>query len=261
VAYYNPAAIAFQTIPTATLAYSVLSLDRKLNFLSFTKSLKPNAGISLSIINAGVGNIDGRDRDGIHTDTYSTSENAFMLSFCLRPAPSFSLGITTKILYHVLFEEMNSTSVAIDVGALYILSPEFTLAAVIQDINAKYNWNSTKLYGILGNDFSDRFPLRRHLGISWTPLWYPCIFSCEYESVGTESFVRFGAEVKVIEGLQIRGGIDQIALTDEMAAKPALGMAFQTNATHWSPSFQYTYIFEPYSPSGVHIVSLSLRFQ
>lgn len=70
--YYNPALVPFETEPTAVATYGVLSLDRTLNFLSYTKSLKPNAGFSLSLINAGVGNIDGRDRDGIHTETYST---------------------------------------------------------------------------------------------------------------------------------------------------------------------------------------------
>ena len=258
--YYNPASVSFESEPIVVATYGVLSLDRKLNYLSYTKSLKPNAGFSLSIINAGVGNIDGRDRDGIHTETYSTSENAFLLSFGLKPTSKFAFGVTAKILYYSLFEGIKSTTAGIDVGAIYLLSQEFTLGAVVQDITAKYKWDTSKLYGTLGNSSSDNFPLRKRVGLSWMPNDYPIIFSGEFESIGSALYIRAGSEIKVYDGVHIRGGIDQIAMNADLPAKPSVGISVQTKMANWTPSFDYAYVFEPYSPSGIHILSLALRF-
>jgi hypothetical protein len=259
-AYYNPAIVPFESEPTVVATFGVLSLDRKLNYLSYTKSLKPNAGFSLSIINAGVGNIDGRDRDGIHTETYSTSENAFLFSFGLKPTSNFAFGVTANILYYSLFEGIKSTTAGVDVGAIYLLTPQVTLGVVVQDIIARYKWDTSQLYGQLGNSSSDYFPLRKRIGLSWMPKDYPVILSGEFESMGSVLFVRAGSEIEVYDGVCIRGGIDQIALNTDLPAKPSLGISLQTKVANWSPSFQYAYIFEPYSPSGIHILSLALRF-
>ena len=259
-AYYNPAVVPFESEPTAAATYGVLSLDRKLNFLSYTKSLKPNAGFSLSVINAGVGNIDGRDNDGIHTATYSTSENAFLFSFGIKPVPNFAFGVTAKILYYSLFEGIKSTTAGVDVGVIWLLSEELTLGAVVQDITAKYKWDTSQLYGQLGNASSDYFPLRKRIGLSWMPKDYRVIVSGEFESLGSALVVRAGSEVEVYEGVHIRAGIDQIAVNTDVPAKPSLGISLQTKVANWTPSFQYAYIFEPYSPTGMHILSLALRF-
>jgi hypothetical protein len=258
--YYNPATVPFESEPTVAATYGVLSLDRKLNYLSYTKSLQPNAGFSLSIINAGVGNIDGRDRDGIHTENYSTSENNFLLSFGLKPTSDFAFGMTAKILYYSLFAGLKSTTAAIDIGAIYLLSQQLTLGAVVQDITAKYKWDTSKLYGQLGNSSVDYFPLRKRIGLSWTPKDYPILVSGEFEAIGSSLFIRAGSEIEVYDGVYIRGGIDQIAMNADVPAKLALGISVQTKVANWTPSFQYAYIFEPYSPSGIHILSLTLRF-
>jgi hypothetical protein len=260
-AYYNPAVVPFESVPTAVAAYGVLSLDRRLNYLSFTKSLKPNAGISLCIINSGVGDIDGRDRDGVHTDTYSTSENSFMLSFGLHPVPKLSVGICVKVLYYNLFEGMKSTTAALDIGALYLLSEEFTIGGVLQDINAKYKWDTSPLYGINGNSSIEKFPLRKRIGVSWSPANYSLLISSEFEAIGSAAYFRIGSEVEVYDDIFIRGGIDQIALNADMPAKPSLGISVQTKVATWTPAFHYAYVFEPYSPSGIHILSLSMRFK
>jgi hypothetical protein len=259
-AYYNPAALPFESAPTALASYSVLSLDRRLNYLSYTQSLKPNAGISLSIINAGVGDIDGRDGDGVHTQTYSTSENSIMFSFGLQPVPQFSFGITLKVLYYNFIEGIKSTTAGLDIGALYLLTDEFTLGAVVQDINAKYKWDSSPLYGINGNSSVERFPLRKRIGISWSPSKYSLLISGEVEAIGSAEFVRIGSEIEIYDGIHLRGGIDQIALNSDLPAEPSLGISVQTKLSTWTPAFQYAYVFEPYSPSGIHILSFSLRF-
>lgn len=260
-AYYNPASLPFTSAPTIEAAYSVLSLDRKLNYLSYTRSIKPDAGFSLAIINSGSGEIDGRDYDGNHTQYYSTSENSFILSFGLKPGQRFAFGVSVKILYYSLFEKVKSTTAAIDVGALYLLSKQFTFGLVVQDIGSKYNWNTSELYGLSGNVTTDRFPLRKRIGLSWVPPEYPLTVSSEFESIGSATYLRFGSEIEIYDGVNIRGGFDQIALNTDEPAKPALGISLKKKFASWAPSFQYTYVFEPYSPYGIHILSLSLSLK
>ncbi len=259
--YYNPAILPFVSIPTLDIAYCILSFDRKLNFLSFSNNIKPNAGFSISVINAGVTNIDGRNRDGIHTETYSTSENAFIFSFGLRPNPNFSIGVSAKILYYYLFENMKSTTAAIDVGILYVLTDGLTIGAAIQDIKGKYHWNSSKLYGIDGKDFYDNFPLRKKIGLAWLQKDLSFIISSELEMVGSGIIARVGSEIELIPGLALRGGIDQISLDSDLLPKPSLGFSLESQSIIWMPKFQYTYVFEPYSINGIHILSLAYKFK
>ena len=102
VGYYNPALLSWSEYRHASASFGILSLDRHLNFLSYSQPLQPNAGISAGIINAGVSNIDGRDADGEPTGPLKTSENEIFLSFSNRFKSGFSLGITIKFLYHQL---------------------------------------------------------------------------------------------------------------------------------------------------------------
>ena len=134
------------------------------------------------------------------------------------------------------------------------------MGAVIQDILSKYKWDTSTLYGQLGNTSTDVFPLRKRIGVSWMPTEFPVLVSGEFESIGSAFYMRAGSEIKVYEGIHIRGGIDQIALNAALPAKPSLGISVQTKVANWTPSFQYAYIFEPYSPSGIHVLSIALRF-
>ncbi|MCX8011180.1 MAG: hypothetical protein N3A61_08510, partial [Ignavibacteria bacterium] len=257
--YYNPALLPYILTPTVSITYGILSLDRKLNYLSYSSNLKPNAGFSIGIINSGVSNIDGRNSDGIHTETYSTSENAFLFCFGLKPSSKISIGATAKILYYYLFEEMKSVTASIDVGLVYLITDGLVIGAVVQDLKGKYHWNSTKLYGKYGRDFYDYFPLRKRISLSWIPTDYSFSYSGEFEIIGSSKFIRFGSEYQILESISIRGGVDQISLDNDLPIKPTFGLSFETEVMKWKPTFQYTYVIEPYSLHGIHLLSLSLK--
>jgi len=150
VSYYNPAITPYQDNNSVQTGYSFLSLDRNLNFLSYTRRFdfysskdsaignrKPRttAGFSLGVINAGVSNIDGRDNNGLQTGELSTSENQFFLGFAVKFSQKLSIGITAKFYYFSLFEDVNTTGFGLDIGALYRINENFNAALVITDIN------------------------------------------------------------------------------------------------------------------------------
>jgi hypothetical protein len=258
--YYNPALVPFQTEKNLTASYGILSLDRSLNCLTYTVPLKPNAGLSISIINSGVASIDGRNSDGVQTGTTSTSENAFMLSFGIRPKSNFSFGLTMKVYYSSLYQGVSSATTAFDAGIVYIPVQDVTCAVVVQDINGHYKWDSSSLYGEYGKSYIEDFPLRKRIAIAWSPSAWPALVTGEFEYIGSDPMLRFGTEVFLVDAFALRAGIDQILLNGEMPAKPSLGFLFHMNIFKKQMDFQYAYVFEPYSPSGIHILSIGLNF-
>ena len=107
ISFYNPAVTPFLTQRNVSASFGILSLDRSLNTLSYSQPLAPAAGLSASIFNAGVRNIDGRDNAGNHTSMYSTSENQFAFTFGNRFSKKLALGVGLKIYYYSLFESLN----------------------------------------------------------------------------------------------------------------------------------------------------------
>jgi hypothetical protein len=260
--YYNPALPSFATQRFATATYGFLSLDRRVGFLNFTQSIHPTAGLSAGIIYAGIHNIDGRDSDGEHTEDYSTSEYQFFLAFSNKFADRLSIGVAAKLYYSNLFQDATATTVGVDVGVLYRVTESLTVGAVIQDIDAKYRWDTSSLYGRSGTVTTDQFPLLTRAGVAYfLPNGLGTVaMDIERNNQGT-TLVRAGAEVTVVEYLTVRGGVDRMQTTEnDNGVKPSLGFTIHRGFDGLSPSLSYAYVFEPFSTSGMNIISVSFGF-
>ncbi len=257
--YYNPAAIAFTAGPTFEASVGLLSLDRSLNFAHFTTRIPPAAGFSFAVINAGVSNIDGRNRDGIHTRDLSTSENQFSFGFGLQFNDRLAAGLAIKLYYYSLFEDMSTTSVGLDMGILYKLDRRITLAANVKDINSQYKWNSTEIYEQQGRTTTDKFPVLFQFGGSYLTDDKTLLVGIQGEYSNAYNFiVRAGIEAFVTENIILRGGIDN--LLDDALSKPSLGIGIRYPVGDWLPSFNYTLVFEPNAPSSFHLLSIGIEF-
>ena len=256
----NPALVPFQSDLHASAAYSLLSLDRRLNLLSFGQALHPNAGISIQVMNAGVGNIDLRTTDGLPNGTASTSENAFLLSFGLQPRPQIGVGVSAKILYYSLYTDVKSTTVGFDLGFLYRITDELTFGAALLDVGSDYHWETSKIYAEQGQSTVDRFPRRTELSLSETPAGWHVTAAAQVEWIGRTAFWKAGTEVRLVEGVWIRGGVDQVSFSGATNARPAGGLAVQQTLGRWFLSVEYTYVLEPFSPAGIHVIGASVSF-
>jgi hypothetical protein len=257
--YYNPALTAFQQDHAVGLSYGILSLDRSLNTFYYSQPLPPTAGVSFSVINAGVKNIDGRDADGFHTENYSTSENEFILSFALRPSRKFAFGISPKLYYYHLFDNVNSTAFGIDAGIIYRITEQLTFGASLRDAIAKYKWDTSKLYGQLGNATTEPFPVLRTFGLSYDA--GDVVLAADVQTTNQhETLLRGGAEWRIVEELTIRTGIDHWNTGDSKEAAPTFGFSLHHAIDGWDPMLTYAYGIEPYALSGIHTISLSTRF-
>lgn len=275
VAYYNPAASVFQEGNSFQTGYSFLSLDRSLNFLSFTRrfefrsSKSENlgrpasvAGLSAGIINSGVSKIDGRDNNGLKTKELSTSENLFFLGVANKFSEKFALGLTVKLYYYKLYEQVTTTSVGLDIGALYRFNDNFNFSFVLADLNAKYKWDTSPIYGQQGLSSENEFPLLKKIGVRYYNPEYKFLIVTEFENsnAGT-NIIRFGGEYNIYEGLYLRAGVDQLNLSnDDWAVKPAAGFSYLYKFDDYIVGIDYAFMLEPYSSSDRHIIGVNFNF-
>jgi hypothetical protein len=262
VGYYNPALLAFASSRNGSASFGFLSLDRKLNFLQYTQPLPPMGGLSFGIINSGVSNIDGRDADGEPTGPLKTSENQVNLGFAARFKNGFSFGLSFKLYHYQLYTDLVSTTIGLDIGAFYRVRPDISVSLVVRDINSKYKWDSSNLYGQSGATTQDNFPM---LFIAGTAVSLPGelgIASAEVELSNVKTIVaRAGVEVPIIPEVTVRGGVDRIDLKESgMGVRPSLGFSLSKDFDGWSPALYYAYVMEPFSPSGMHMISLAVHF-
>ena len=258
VALYNPALAPFQTTPAILAGSALMSLDRSLLFVSYGTHLPPSAGISFTIVRAGVSSIVGRDRNGVPTQSYSVAENAFGLSFGLRPAPDLSIGVTARLLYAQMIEELTSTTVGLDLGASYLVQEGLRGSIVLRDVNAKYKWDTKSLYGQNANSTIDKFPTRFIVALGWTPAETQSAISIEAEAVAGGWLYRTGAEISLHEMLVVRAGVDGIDPTETLGSRWSAGLSVVHTGLPWNPTFDYAFMSEPYSPSPVHVITLRL---
>jgi hypothetical protein len=276
VSYYNPALSPFQENNLLQAGYSFLSLDRSLNFLSFTRKFdfysskdtssnrvpRGTAGISAGLINSGVSGIDGRDNNGLQTGELSTSENQFFISVANRFSRKLSIGIALKFYYYKLYEEINSNGFGLDLGALYKINENWNVSFMLVDINSKYEWDTSPIYEQQGLSTTDKFPLLKKIGVSYYNSELQLLTAIEFENSGAETnVIRIGAEYNIYEGLYLRGGIDQFNLQNiDAAFKPSLGFSYAKNLGDFILAVDYAFMIEQYSPSDRHIIGVNFLF-
>ncbi len=277
VSYYNPALNSFQDRNLFQSTYSFLSLDRNLNFVNFTKSFpmgrkqnadgtytKPRsiAGVSLGIINAGVSEITEYDNNGRKTGETSTSENQFFLSVSNRFSDKLAIGIGFKYYFYDLYEDVTSTSFGVDIGALYLLNENITIAVSLVDLLSKYDWDTSEIYGQNGRNTEDKFPLLKRIGLAYKFDDPNLIASIELESSNAETtFLRFGGEYNIFENLFLRAGFDKLNLQNtDFPVRPSFGFSYFHDLRSTKIGIDYAFVIEPYSSSDRHIVGVNIIF-
>jgi hypothetical protein len=276
VSYYNPALAPFQENNSLQTGYTFLSLDRSLNFFSFTRKFdfysskdtlpyrqpRGTAGVSAGIINSGVSGIDGRDNSGLQTGELSTSENQFFLSVSNRFSRKLSIGVAVKFYYYKLYEDVTSNGIGLDIGALYKLNDNWNISLMLSDLNSKYQWDTSPIYGQSGLSTTDEFPLLKKIGISYFIPELKILTALEFENsnAGT-NIIRAGIEYNIYEGLFLRGGIDQFNLSNiDAAFKPSIGFSYSKAFDSWIIGIDYAFMIEQYSSSDRHVIGLTFNF-
>lgn len=260
--YYNPALASFQSGGSVSGSVALMSLGRQLNVITYTQGLKPTAGLSIGLINANVSNIDGRDADGVHTTNLSTNEYLAFFSFSNEFFPGFSLGLNLKMYYYDLYSGLTSSAYGFDLGGLYEVTGNLSVAAVVTDLGVQYHWDSSNLYGTDGSNFISPFPHIFKVGASYN---IPMINSCltaEYDvAPGSLKGFRAGVEYAPLQILALRAGISTSnQLNLGTVVTPSFGFGAKIDFLDFAPEINYAYVSEPFTPYGIQTISLMFGF-
>ncbi len=276
-AYYNPALSVFQNGNNFSTAYTFLSLDRSLNYLNFTRKFefysskdsiseikKPRAtaGFGLGIINSGVSHIDARDNQGFKRDELSTSENQFFLDVAIKFSDKVAIGLGVKLYYYKLYEDVTTSSIGFDLGAVYTFDKNWSFAFVITDLNAKYKWDTSPIYQQEGTMTENKFPTTKRIGVCFTEPEMKFLVSSEFvfDSYGSK-ILRLGGEYNIYDKLFLRAGADNLFLNNsDQPVHPSFGFSYTKDFDILSAGFEYAYVLEQYSPGDRHIIGINLIF-
>ncbi len=283
--YYNPALAPFAQRQNIEATVALLSQGRELQFLQFAAPLRPRAGVAVGLVHAGVSGIDGRDNSGYHTEDYSTDDFGLFLGFGTRMGKRVTAGVGLQLFRAAYFDELSaSNSIGVDLGLSVAPTDRLRLGFALDDLLARYSWDTADLYGSDGKSTTDRFPTRFRVGAAYTPTPAVSVMA-EYESrilsgehrtgevevLGdaprfvTESRIlhlherryRAGVEWRPVTRLAFRTGVN--AGGDD-AARPSAGFQIEQPLGELLSRVDYAFVMAPFDSGHMHFITLSVFF-
>lgn len=282
-AYYNPALAPFAPNQRLEATAALLTLDRSFQTLQFATPLKPRAGIAVGLVHAGVAGIDGRDNSGYHTQEYATDEFAFFLAFGTRIGGRLTAGVGLQIFRADLIDELTPVNtIGVDAGLTFRVTDALHLGLVLDDLLARYTWDTSGLFGTNGRTTTDRFPTRLRLGGAYRLLDGRALVTAEYESRFTpgegrvpflleaggppetglettdytlhDARFRLGAEYRLADALSVRGGVDRLGAG--ATAQPSAGFAVTQPVGALTLRAEYAFALQPFDAGGLHMITM-----
>ncbi len=266
--YYNVAGLPHLARRELTASLRVLSLGRSFTYIGYAQPVRPdtsgkysgalNGGFALAWIRAGVGGIDGRDFDGRKTGDLSYEEHLFALSFALSPTRFLSVGFGAK-LFLARFPgitdtggSVSSQSVGFDLGVLFRPHERISIGLAVRDLNAKYTWNTDKLYD-RGTSTVDRFPVTRVGGVAVQVLPGRLTIAVDVEKNDRQDgVVRVGGEFRPHPGVSLRAGLND--------GSPTLGAGYAFDVLGRRARLNYAYVALGNSLDSEHVFAWTFSF-
>lgn len=282
--FYNPALAPYIKNQSLGLSAALMTQDRQLQFVELQTPLKPLAGIAAGLAHTGVRNIDQRNLSGYHIGMISTNEYAFFAAFGVRIGHRGSLGIGLQLFRNDLHSHLPSTrTFGLDVGIGVHILPSLHIGLVLDDLLAKYRWDTISRDGA---GVTDEFPTRVRIGASWIVMDGRLQLLAEYESSFSareilepdvvfsgnaprqiytvrevtlhQSHLRVGAEFSLIPAMVIRAGMARLEEFSHGGPRPSTGFMIEQSLGLLVTQVAYTFVLEPYALGTMHLVSLRL---
>jgi len=228
-----------------------LSLDRSMHSLIYGFPVKPTAGLVFTWQHAGVDNIQGRDFSNNPTEIYSSSQDAFYVSFANHFNPYISVGLSTKILMDRL-PETSATGLGLEAGLLLRPLLNLDLAFVFRDMKSDITWDTQDLYEFGGRRV-DTLPQRFIFSAVYRPTEQLLLTLSFKGSRQLYPTLHAGAEFTVHPLLRIRGGFDD--------GMPAFGLSTDyTVYGNVKSRMDYAFLYGRAMEGSGHLFSLSFYF-
>jgi hypothetical protein len=241
---YNPAGLAF--LNSTQVAGQHLDYLESIHY-EYLGAVHPFrlGGLGISAQYLGSGDITGADLAGNPTGDYSTHYGAYSVSYGHLLGSKLGIGITGKWI-NAKISDVDANAYAVDLGGLYKVSSQLTLAAGMTNLGSKLKF--------LDDDSS--LPLTGKLGLAYEPhaQWLLAVEG-NYAQTGLLSG-HLGLQWKPISMLALRAGY-KTDTTDELEAMA--GMSLGVGLQVWGQEFSYAWV--PLGDLGnTQYFSLAIRF-
>jgi hypothetical protein len=213
----NPAGVIILDKKHATASYRKMDLNRKLSFVSYAQNLKDkDAGLSLSWINVGVSEIEGRNSNGMPTGDIQYYENLIAMTFGKRIAQKLLLGVNLKYDQANL-ANLSANGLGFDFGVLWGENTPYRFGLAVYNVGLSHKWSTGDYWvnsGSSGSNTTDRFPVSAKLGGSYRFYQNKILVALDLEKREKQDLLpHAGAEGWANQYLALRAGYNREVVT------------------------------------------------
>ena len=253
--FFNPAGLVQVTKRTFGVFYRKMTLNRRTSYIVYNQPVRGEATITLAWINAGVGDVMGRDADGHMTEEISNYQNAVQLFYGRKILDELSVGLGMEYIQYNL-ANINAYGIGFGVSAMGRPIPKLRLGVAAENLGMKYSWTSGeywKRYGLLGSSAKEEFPFNLRFGASYLLFKDRILLSAEIDkNEKQKEKIHLGAEGWALEKLAGRIGYDRGSLS--------LGLGFKQKIRSTVLGFDYAFVTSQVQDDADHLISLQFEF-
>ncbi len=253
--FFNPAGLVQIKMRTFGAFYRKMTLDRRSSYVVYNQPVLGEATIGLAWINAGVGDVVGRNGDGEITGDISNYQNSVQMFYSRKIIEELSAGLSME---YVQYNLANISAYGLG-GGLSVMGrpiPQLRLGFSAENLGLKLSWTSGnywKQFDRLGSSTKDEFPVNFRLGASYLLLKNRILISSEVDkSTKQEGKIHLGVEGRALENLAGRLGYDNGALT--------LGLGIRERIRSVVFGFDYAFVGSRVGEDADHLISLQFEF-
>ncbi|MGB8658761.1 MAG: PorV/PorQ family protein [Candidatus Zixiibacteriota bacterium] len=253
--FFNPAGMVQITKKSFGVFYRKMTLDRRLSYAIYNQPIRDEATIALAWINAGVGDVMGRDNDGYVTEEISNYQNAVQLFYGRKILEQLSVGLGMEYIQYNL---ANIRAYGLGFGASVMGRPipKLRLGLAVENVGMKFSWTSGeywKQFDLLGSSVKENFPVNLRLGASYLLLKDRILLSSEIDkSEKQKAKIHLGMEGWALQDVAGRIGYDKGSLT--------LGLGLRHRLRSTVLGFDYAFVASRVEDDPDHLISLQFEF-
>ena len=209
------------------------------------------------------------------------------MAFGLSVSERVSVGMSLQLFRSDLLAQVDPVNtVGMDVGLVVRASEQLAVGLVVEDLLAKFDWDTSSAFGGGGKTTSDNFPRRIKLGASFQDRSKRVRANVEfelaietfetrssnvellsgipYETISTQSInrthgqFRLGAEYALTEVFAVQAGVDRLGSEVLTGVAPSAGFLVQQPVGNLNVRAGYAVVIEPSATGAVHVLTLRL---
>lgn len=252
---WNPAGTVQLQNRTVGASYRKMFLDRGIGWVCYAQPVKGEAAIGVNWINAGVGDVIGRDFEGNPTEEIKNYQNAVFFNFARKFYEKIFLGLNIKYIQYNL-ADLSAYGVGFDFGVMGKPTSDLRIGVCAQNVGMKYSWNSLKYwskYGEDGTDTKENFPVNFKFGGSYLLFQKNLLLAFELDKNEKQDTKFFcGAEYNIIKRIAIRAGYNDGVL--------AFGAGIKHSFNKVLFHFDYAFVSSAVEENPDHLFSIAVEF-